>query len=73
MSLHCTRQREEPFAVLRQDGQPMAFAGLWEGFRWPSRTITLTFVVVVTTAGADVAVLHDRMLMTLEPWDWSVG
>lgn len=24
------------FAIARQDGQPMAFAGLWEGFRWPA-------------------------------------
>ena len=25
---------KQPFAIARQDGQPMAFAGLWEGCRW---------------------------------------
>jgi putative SOS response-associated peptidase YedK len=25
---------KQPYAIARHDGQPMAFAGLWEGFRW---------------------------------------
>jgi putative SOS response-associated peptidase YedK len=25
---------KQPYAIARQDGQPMAFAGLWESFRW---------------------------------------
>jgi putative SOS response-associated peptidase YedK len=26
---------KQPYAIAREDGQPMAFAGLWENFRWP--------------------------------------
>ncbi len=31
---------KQPYAIARQDGQPTAFAGLWEGFRWPDGTVT---------------------------------
>ncbi len=50
-----------------QDGQPMAFAGLWEGFRWPNGTVTRTFAIITTDANKVVAELHDRMPVILEP------
>jgi putative SOS response-associated peptidase YedK len=56
-----TETGKQPFAIARQDGQPMAFAGLWEGFRWPDGTITRTFTIATTKANADVAALHERM------------
>ena len=49
----------------------MAFGGLWEGYRWPDETIIRTFTVVTTSASPDIAGLHDRMPVILEPWDWS--
>lgn len=61
---------KQPYAIARQDGQPMAFAGLWEGFRWPSGEVTRTFTIVTTKANADVAELHDRMPVILELADW---
>jgi putative SOS response-associated peptidase YedK len=49
----------------------MAFAGLWEGFRWPDDTVTRSFAIVTTTPNADdVAELHNRMPVSLEPADW---
>jgi putative SOS response-associated peptidase YedK len=60
---------KQSFAIARQDGQPMAFAGLWEGFRWPDDTITRAFTIAATSANADVAGLHDRMPMILEAED----
>jgi putative SOS response-associated peptidase YedK len=61
---------KQPFAIARQDGQTIGFAGLWEGFRGPDRTITRSFTIVTTDAGSDVAALHERQPVVLEPADW---
>jgi putative SOS response-associated peptidase YedK len=63
---------KQPYAIARQDGQPMALAGLWEGFRWPDGEIARTFIIATTNANADVAAVHNRMPVILEPADWPV-
>jgi putative SOS response-associated peptidase YedK len=63
---------KQPYAIARHDGQPMAFAGLWEGFRWPDGTVTRSFAIITTAANAEIAELHDRMPVILEPADWPV-
>jgi putative SOS response-associated peptidase YedK len=50
----------------------MAFAGLWEGFRWPDETVTRTFTIMTTTPNAEMAELHNRMPVILEEADWPV-
>lgn len=40
---------KQPYAIARQDEQPMAFAGLWESFRWPDETVTRSFTIMTTT------------------------
>jgi putative SOS response-associated peptidase YedK len=67
-----TEGGRQPYAIARQDGQPMAFAGLWAGFRWPSGEVTRTFTIVTIDASADVADLHNRMPLILEAGDWSM-
>jgi putative SOS response-associated peptidase YedK len=62
---------KQPYAVARADGAPLALAGLWEGWRDPtSGEILRSFVIVTTAANADLAWLHDRMPVILEPRDW---
>jgi len=61
---------KQPFAIVRNDGRPMAFAGLWEGYRWPSGETTRSFCIVTTEANALMAPIHDRMPLVLEPADW---
>jgi putative SOS response-associated peptidase YedK len=61
---------KQPYAIARQMDQPMAFAGLWEGFRCADGTVTRTFAIVTTDANPDVAALHDWMPVILEPVDW---
>jgi putative SOS response-associated peptidase YedK len=61
---------KQPYAIARQDGQPMAFAGLWEGFRWPDGTVLRTFTRITTEANAMMAELHGRMPDILESEDW---
>jgi putative SOS response-associated peptidase YedK len=61
-----------PYAFARKDRQPMAFAGLWEGFRWPSGEVMRTFCIITTSANDVMRPIHDRMPVVLEPEDWPV-
>jgi putative SOS response-associated peptidase YedK len=65
-----TEGGKQPYAIARQEGQPMAFAGLWEGFRWPDGTALRTFAIITTSANADMTGLHDRMPVILDQADW---
>ena len=61
---------KQPFAIARADGRPLAFAGVWEGFRRPDGEITRTFAILTTAANADIAALHERSPVVLEQADW---
>jgi putative SOS response-associated peptidase YedK len=60
-----------PYAIARADGNPLAFAGIWEGWRSPNGDIVRTYAIVTTTANAQMSVLHERMPVILEPTDWT--
>ncbi len=64
---------KQPWFIVRADGAPMVFAGLWELWRPPGaegdeplRTCT----IITTEANDLVARLHDRMPVVLGPSDW---
>lgn len=59
-----------PYAIARADGDPLAFAGIWEGWRAPEGNILRTFAILTTAANAQMSVLHERMPVILEPADW---
>jgi putative SOS response-associated peptidase YedK len=61
---------KQPYAIARTDDQPMAFAGLWEGFRWPDGSVARTFAIITTEANATMTQLHDRMPVIVEQPDW---
>lgn len=64
--------RKQPHFVARADGEPIAFAGLFERFTIPHSEparVVETCTIVTTAANADVAAIHDRMPVTLEPGD----
>ena len=61
-----------PFAVARADGQPIAAAGLWEGWRGEGGEILRTFTILTTNANSALRPLHERMPVILEPADWPV-
>jgi putative SOS response-associated peptidase YedK len=63
---------KQPYAVARSDGAPLAFAALWESWRDPDGEVLRTFAIVTTAANDDVAALHHRMPVILEPGDWPV-
>jgi len=58
---------KQPYAILRSDGFPMSFAGLWASWSDPrTRERVLSCAIVTTTANAMMAPLHDRMPVILE-------
>lgn len=63
--------RSEPFAVRRDDGEPLALAGLWAIWRDPETAERLYSCTILTTDANDlVARIHDRMPVILDPADW---
>ena len=63
---------KQPFAAARADGEPLAFAGLYESWRSPFGRILRTFTILTTAANAEMRVVHDRMPVILERLDWPV-
>ncbi len=69
-----TGRPKQPYFIHRLDGEPLAFAGLWETWRDPSlgddapRLHSCT--IITTQANATMAPLHDRMPVILPPSAW---
>jgi putative SOS response-associated peptidase YedK len=61
---------KEPFAITRGDGDPLAFAGIWEGWRAPDGEVLRTFAILTTAANRQMSALHDRMPVILERETW---
>lgn len=63
-----TKGRGEPYYFRRADGYPLTFAGLWEPWHNPADGSWVHSCTIITTeAGPDLADLHDRMPVILEP------
>jgi putative SOS response-associated peptidase YedK len=58
------------FNFARDDGDPMALAGLWESFVWPDGQIERSFCVITVATDEMMAPIHDRMPVVLERADW---
>jgi putative SOS response-associated peptidase YedK len=65
-------KRKQPHYIQRTDGEPMAFAGLWEVWRGadkqgePLRSCT----IITTTPNETLAPIHDRMPVILPASRW---
>ena len=62
---------KQPYAIARQDGSPLAFAGVWERWKAPDGRPLRTFAILTTSANATMRQLHERMPVILEPDDWA--
>jgi putative SOS response-associated peptidase YedK len=71
MSKKAMPDGKQPYAIARADGAPLAFAGLWEGWRSPDGETLRTFTIVTTIANLEMTHLHDRMPVILEPDAWA--
>jgi putative SOS response-associated peptidase YedK len=71
------RPPRQPFLIHRSDGQPLAFAGLWEIWRDPAvsgddepEAWLRTCTIVTTRANPSLAPIHDRMPVVLDEDAW---
>lgn len=58
-----------PWYIRRRDQGPLVMAGIWQDWG-PEEARIATCAVVTTSANADIAALHDRMPLVLDPVDW---
>jgi putative SOS response-associated peptidase YedK len=62
--------RKRPHFIHRRDGTPMGLAGLAETWIGPNGEELDTVAIVTAPASADLAVLHDRVPVTISPPDF---
>jgi putative SOS response-associated peptidase YedK len=67
------QKAKQPFYIHRPDGEPYAFAGLWETWKGPDGTgdeVLRSCTIITTTPNAEMAKIHDRMPVILPPEAW---
>ncbi len=60
----------QAYAAALANGEPMAVAGLWEGWKSPEGEWLRTFAVITTDANEKQALVHPRMPAILPPETW---
>ncbi|MEZ5180653.1 MAG: SOS response-associated peptidase [Acidimicrobiales bacterium] len=66
------QKAKQPYAIERRDGEPIAFAGLWEQWRGgDDKGGALRSTTIITTEPNELmATIHDRMPVILPPSAW---
>jgi putative SOS response-associated peptidase YedK len=59
--------RKRPYVVRPADGEPVAFAGLWECWTGPNGEEVETAAIVTTDASRDLHAIHHRMPVVVPP------
>ncbi len=65
-----SEKRKRPHFIHRRDGQPIGLAGLAETWIGPNGEELDTVAIVTAPASPDLAVLHHRVPVTIEPGDF---
>ena len=63
---------KQPWFIVLEDREPMAFAGLWERWRSPEGEESESCSIIVTDANELMSPIHERMPVILAPEDWDV-
>ncbi|RYG92970.1 SOS response-associated peptidase [Loktanella sp. IMCC34160] len=61
-----------PWYVTRTDGAPMVFAGIWQDWEKPGHDPLTACAIVTCAANADMARIHHRLPVVLDPSDWAL-
>ena len=59
--------RKWPVYIRMKDGEPFAFAGLWEHWEKPDREPIASTVILTTEPNDQLAPIHNRMPVILDP------
>jgi len=71
------KPRKQPYAISLTDGEPMAFAGLWDAWKEPKSSPQSvdkwlqSFSIVTTEANEIMSQIHTRMPVILLQRDWA--
>ncbi len=65
-----TGSRKQPWHIHRPDDLPLAFAGIWEHWEADDGSVLQTCAIITTDANAQMAPIHHRMPVLLEPTDF---
>lgn len=66
------KAKKQPFYIHRVDGEPIAFAGLWEVWKGPNKDQEplRSCTIITTTPNETMAKIHDRMPVILPASVW---
>ena len=60
---------KQPYWIGRQDREPFAFAGLWEGWKTPEGETVETCTIITVEPNELISTIHHRMAAILKPDD----
>ena len=63
--------RKRPYLIGMRDGEPFAFAGIWERWTDPEGYIIETCAILTTSSNELVGEIHNRMPVILSPGDYN--
>lgn len=58
-----------PWHIYRADGEPIAFAGIWQSWEQDKQAL-VSCAIVTTSANENMKKVHHRMPVSIEPDDW---
>jgi putative SOS response-associated peptidase YedK len=64
-------RRKSAWRIGRRDGRPLAFAAIWDAWTAPGGRELAQVATLTCAPNAEVAAVHDRMGVLLEPGDFS--
>jgi putative SOS response-associated peptidase YedK len=65
-------ERKQPYHIKLREGQPFAFAGLWDHWQPPDSALLETCTILTTVSNDVVRQIHDRMPVILPPDAYNV-
>ena len=63
-------KKKQPYAFGLANGQPFAFAGLWDAWKEPSGGWLISYAIITTEPNELTATVHNRMPVILKPSDY---